>query len=250
MKIRYIYPWRKIIFPNIIIIPLPLLIIPLYLQLFDISKINEDLFVNSIILCFILTISIIALSAFFMTINKINTEIEVGENGLFYKTMFKKLFIKWNEIASIEKKYLFERKYPRRGLPPDTLPIEVEIKNLLNKPIQQVNIPNDLIIKTQSNNKIKILHHLKKSDDSNKGIEEFEEMIKSYCNVNITKNGQDKLAIKEIREWRKLLTVSIFMIVIGIILSIYKTSLIPFAFILFGIWLLIFYIIEYVTRNR
>lgn len=249
MKIIYTYPTRKIIFPNIIVLAFPLVIILLYLIISLISSTPKTLPVEPVMIFIISIVILIPAITILLMINKIKTKIEITERGIHYDSLFSDLFIEWIDISSIERKYLFERRYPREDLPPGMMPLEADIKDLLNVPYsQQSDLPNDLIIKTNKNKKIKILHALKQNDDSGKGIKEFENNIKEYGGIDIEKIERDKVYEKDKKEWRLLLIVAIMIIAAGIFLSLIEISLISLAFIFLGIWLFLIYFVDYVSR--
>lgn len=247
MKKEYKYPRHKIIFPYIFLLSIPFISIPLYLQIADISLIDENLGMKLFNLVFLLSICGIAIGTLFWMINKLKTRIMIDERGIAYKSMFKNLFIKWDQISSVERKYLFERRYPRQDLPSNMSPVEAEIKDLFNIPYPQYSDPpNDLIVKTKKNNTIRILHILKNSDGDD--ISELENEITNYGSISIDKIERDKISNKDKKEWRKLFFASIIMFAIGVILSLIKLYLVSLAFIFFGIWLFLFFAIEHMSR--
>ena len=231
---------------SLIVLPIALLIIPLYYEIADGIEADESLLMYLSLILFVLSIF---LGTCLWIITKIRTKIEVDEKGLLYKSLFKNLFVEWNEITDISREYLYEKKYPRKDLPPDTSPIHAEISDLFNKTLPQSELPFNLIIKTKKKNKLKIMHILRRIDELNNGIAEFENEIKLHGNLKIDAMTPEKIYIKDRKEWRTLLFVSIVLMGIGIIMSIINAGLISFAIVFFGIWLFLFYMLEYVTRS-
>ena len=172
MKKQFVYPKGKIIYPNINFLFIPLCAL-VFLPLIAPPKTKADLIVLTLLL---LLVSIFILKTLWIA-DKLMTVIEVEEQGITYKSLFKNMMIKWHEILNVERKLSYE-KYK-------FLKIDYAYKQFMTrKTFPEPDIPfKELTIKTKNNKIIKILHFLKSSDSFAKGIDALEAEIRRYTNI-------------------------------------------------------------------
>ena len=214
MKKQFKYPKGKIIFPYSLFFLVSIIgLLGLYFltELYS-RETRADWIMDAGLLLFSLSI---AVPVTLWMLNKLKTVIEVDEEGINYKSLFKNLFIKWQEISSIEKIFSYERRYrpKKKELPESSLARMIfKIKYLYPD-----DPPRDLVIKTKNKKTITVLHSLKRNDSSEKGIEDFESEIKRYTNIEFS-TTDNRVKINK-KTWKTIIVALICIILLSSVLS-------------------------------
>ncbi len=161
MNKRYGYRRSDIVFPYGLLLLIPIIAA---FSLFKIPISNgeakDPLMIGIFIFMWFLLFSLF-FPILLWIINNIKTVIILNDSGILKKDMLREVFIKWNEIIKIEKKYLYEASYPR----------------------YRYEAPSDLLIYGVDGKKMqvyKVLHSL----DGQEGIAEFEKAIYERIDIN------------------------------------------------------------------
>ena len=216
-KQEYVNPQRLELFVLVLLIPLALML-PLALNLGN--WILNSIF-SLLMLCGVITIIL-------WSIDTIKTVIEITENGILYKSLFKNISIQWNDIKSIERKYLTGIWFNLRG------------PFYMNNPI-------DLLIRTKDNNTVKILHNWRKRYVFTEITVDIENEIKKHTNIDII------TPTLETRTLRADLIVGVISISLGVILILVRMkilSLISIGFLAVGVRFIGRYFLYYNYKKR
>jgi hypothetical protein len=157
MRKIYKYPKSKILFPFLgyLVIPILPVFIVFYASLLPEKKDDWPLFL--FIIGFFLSMFVLIAS---WILNNLNTVFEVDERGLQYKSLFKNMYVPWDQITSVKKKYLYQTSKTAAD-------------------------PNkDLLLKTKDNKTIKVFRILENQHEGmGKGFEDFESELKAHIKV-------------------------------------------------------------------
>lgn len=145
-------------FPSVLIC---LLIIVPALGVLILNKIgfgtNSDENAMLFVLC--LPIAIMVIAPLFWLINTLTVKINTYDDRLEIRSVFRKMIVRWTDVAELNKKSYFSGTFPSYGP------------------------PKDLEIITANKKRIKVYYFIKSDSGEDDGIEEFELEIRKHLHT-------------------------------------------------------------------